>query len=186
MNLASPIDFSRPANALARMAKHLDVDALVDAWGNIPSDQLNTAFVSLSPFRLLSQRYVELARLADNPAGIEDFLRMEQWMYDSPDQAGEAFREFITAFYQDNRLSTGQLDIGGRHVNPSRLTMPILNVYAESDHLVTPDSARALGACGNSSDYREIAFPGGHLGVFISGRAAKTLHPQIAEWLLAR
>ena len=52
VNLATPIDFARPANALARMARHLDVDTLIEAWGNIPSDQLNTAFVSLSPFRL--------------------------------------------------------------------------------------------------------------------------------------
>lgn len=184
--LATPIDFGHPANALARMVRKLDVDTLVDVSGNISSDELNAAFVSLSPFRLLSQRYVDLAGLAGNVPAIEDFLRMERWMYDSPDQAGEAFREFIKGCYKNNDLIRNQLVLGSRRVELSRLNMPILNVYADADHLVTVDSARALGQYGRSPDYEEIAFPGGHLGVFVSGNAARELHPRIARWLLAR
>ena len=37
-------------------------------------------------------------------ARIENFMRVEQWIFDSPDQAGAAFREFVRWFYQENRL----------------------------------------------------------------------------------
>ena len=42
---------------------------------------------------------------------------MERWIQDSPDQAGTAFREFIRAFFQENRLVRGGLEIGGRAVD---------------------------------------------------------------------
>ena len=31
-------------------------------------------------------------------------MRVEQWIFDSPDQAGAAFQEFVLWFYQENRL----------------------------------------------------------------------------------
>ena len=37
---------------------------------------------------------------------MENFLRMEKWIFDSPDQAGEAFRQFIKDFYQATSWST--------------------------------------------------------------------------------
>ena len=39
---------------------------------------------------------------------------MEKWIFDSPDQAGEAFREFMRDFYQGNKLVKGGLKIGDR------------------------------------------------------------------------
>src|SRR5690606_31413306 len=101
----------------------------------------------------------------------EDFLRMERWMYDSPDQAGEAFRQFAKDFYQHNRLLSGQVWLGQQRVDLRRLAMPIFNVYASADHLVPPASALALGDAVASTDYQAQEFAGGHLGVFISGRA---------------
>ena len=39
-----------------------------------------------------SQKYAGLADIADDRAALENFLRMENWIFDSPDQAGAAFR----------------------------------------------------------------------------------------------
>ena len=64
--------------------------------------------------------------------------------------------------------------------------MPILNIYAEQDHLVPPDASRALrGLCG-SDDYTELSFKGGHIGIYVSGRAQKEVPQTIHDWLAQR
>src|SRR3546814_12745285 len=66
---------------------------------------------------------------------LENFLRMERWIFDSPDQVGEAFREFIKWFYQGNGFVNGGVQIGGREVRLDNVGMPVLNIFAEQDHL---------------------------------------------------
>lgn len=183
VSLITPVDFHAESNALQNLARHVDIDALVDTFGNIPAHLLNAIFVGLKPYRLLSQRYVEMPALAEDPQGLSDFLRMERWMYDSPDQAGEAYRQYAKEFCQENRLIRGDVQLGGRTVRLEQLTMPILNVFASDDHLVPAASARALRTQVPAADYNEIEFPGGHLSVFTSGRAQRELYPALARWL---
>src|SRR6185437_15885296 len=80
--------------------------------GNIPADLMNASYLMLKPFRLNVQKYVGLLDILDDKAALEDFLRMEKWIFDSPDLAGEAFREFIKQFYQGNGLVNGTVRIG--------------------------------------------------------------------------
>jgi polyhydroxyalkanoate synthase len=117
---------------------------------------------------------------------LENFLRMERWIFDSPDQAGDAFREFIQKFYQQNGLMGGTLEIGGRRVDLSRINHPVLNIFAEQDHLVPPDASRAMATRLSSDDYTQLAFQGGHIGIYVSGRAQREVPPAIHQWLHAR
>ena len=41
---------------------------------------------------------------------------MEMWIFDSPDLAGEAFREFVKQFYQGNGLMHGGIHIGAERL----------------------------------------------------------------------
>jgi polyhydroxyalkanoate synthase len=184
ITLVSPIDFHAGNSTLHHLAKHIDFDGLPD--GNVCATLLNAVFVSLKPYRLLSQRYLEMISIAEDDEALDDFLRMEQWMYDSPDQAGAAFRQFGKAFYQRNGLIRGEIELDGRRVDLARIGMPVYNVYASADHLVPPASAAALNQHIRSSDQKAVEFPAGHLGVFISGRAHKTLFPRFVEWLRER
>lgn len=181
--LVTPVDFEAGDSALTRLSRHIDIDSVVDTMGNISAHWLNQFYVSLKPYRLLSQRYIEMAELAGNEAALADFLRMERWMYDSPNQAGEAYRQFAKDFYQENKLIRGETVIGDQTVDLRNIRAPVMNVYAELDHLVPPPSAKALSQCIPKSRYREEPFAGGHLGVFVSGRAQKSLYPAIGEWL---
>jgi polyhydroxyalkanoate synthase len=110
-------------------------------------------------------------------------MRMEKWIFDSPDQAGETFRQFIKDFFQQNKLMKGEVEIGDNTVDLKKVTMPVLNVYAEQDHLVPPDASKALKGCVGTKDYSELSFPGGHIGIYVSGKAQKTIPPAIGEWL---
>lgn len=188
ITMVTPVDFHTADNLLARWARHIDVDALVAATGNVPGELLNKVFVSLLPYRLLSQKYVALF---DEPAGpsrqaLENFMRMEQWIFDCPDQAGEMFRQFLNALVKDNRLARGTLELAGRPVDLGCIDVPVLNVYASQDHLVPPAASKALGALVGTQDYTAHEFRGGHIGIYVSSAAQREIPPLIGAWLQAR
>jgi polyhydroxyalkanoate synthase subunit PhaC len=61
--------------------------------------------------------------------------------------------------------------------------MPVLNIYAEQDHLVPPASSLALEKYCGSEDYKVLSFPTGHIGMYVSGKVQRDLPPAIATWL---
>ncbi len=184
--MVTPVDFHTTDNTLRHLCKHIDVDLLVDSCGNVPGSWLNTLFIALKPFRLSSQKYVHFLDKLDDQAAVEHFLRMEQWIFDSPDQPGETFREFITWFFNENRLALGTLQLGGRPVNLRQLNMPIFNIYALQDHIVPPGASTALADYVSSQDYQELSFAGGHIGIYVSRRAQEEIPPAIGHWLNQR
>jgi polyhydroxyalkanoate synthase len=138
------------------------------------------------PFQLGFQKYVDLIDILDQEHKLQNFLRMENWIFDSPDQAGQAFRQFIKDFYQGNKLVKGELELDGKRVDLSQVRIPILNVYAEEDHLVPPASTLALKKYVGSKDYTVRGFPVGHIGMYVSGKVQRDLPPAIVEWLKRR
>ena len=186
VTMVTPIDFKTPDNLMSAWVQHMDVDLAVDTMGNIPGELLNWTFLSLKPFSLTGQKYVNMVDVIEDPKKVKNFLRMEQWIFDSPDQAGEAFRQFIKDFYQRNGLINGGVMLGGREVDLKQITCPVLNIYALQDHLVPPDGTKALDGRTSSSDYNELAFPGGHIGIYVSGKAQKEVTPAIGSWLNER
>lgn len=186
ITMVTPVDFHTPDNMLARWTRALDVDLMVDTVGNIPADTMNQCYLMLKPLRLHQQKYVGLVDILDNKVELENFLRMEKWIFDSPDQAGEAFRQFVKDFYQGNKLIEGGLQIGTKSVALKNIRAPILNIFALADHLVPPSASRALRGRTGNGDYTELAFKGGHIGIYVSGRAQREVPTAIHEWLKAR
>ena len=186
ITMVTPVDFHTPDNMLSNWTRRMDADLFVDTIGNVPADLMNWCYLTLKPMRLLQQKYVGMVDILDDKAELENFLRMEKWIFDSPDQAGEAFRQFMHDFYQGNKLVRGGLRIGDKTVDLKNITMPVLNIFAEQDHLVPPDASRALKDVVGSRDYTQIAFKGGHIGIYVSGRAQREVPPAIHDWLKAR
>jgi polyhydroxyalkanoate synthase len=186
ITMVTPVDFHTPDNMLAQWTRSMDVDLMVDTLGNVPGDLMNYCYLTLKPFRLNLQKYIGLLDIIDDKDEVENFLRMEKWIFDSPDQAGEAFRQFIRDFYQCNKLVEGGLEIGGRKVDLKRITCPVLNIYAEQDHLVPPSASRPMGKLVGTKDYTELAFKGGHIGIYVSGRSQREVPPAIHQWMKAR
>lgn len=186
VTMVTPVDFHTPDNMLSHWTRQVDVDLFVDTLGNIPADLMNASYLMLKPFRLNVQKYVGLLDILDDKQALEDFLRMEKWIFDSPDLAGETFRQFVKQFYQGNGLMRGTIRIGEEAVDLRKLTMPLLNIYAEQDHLVPPDASRALRGRVGSRDYSELGFRGGHIGIYVSGRAQREVPSAIHAWLSKR
>ncbi|HEU0277909.1 MAG TPA: class III poly(R)-hydroxyalkanoic acid synthase subunit PhaC [Rhodanobacteraceae bacterium] len=186
ITMVTPVDFHTKENMLSHWTRDLDVDLFVDTLGNVPADLMNWCYLTLKPVRLNQQKYVAMLDILDDKTELENFLRMEKWIFDSPDQAGEAFRQFIKDFYQGNKLIEGGLEIGGQAIDLKAITIPVLNIFAEQDHLVPPSASRPLGDHIGTKDYTQLAFKGGHIGIYVSGRAQREVPPAIHEWLAKR
>lgn len=181
--LVTPVDFAAPDFLLTHWLRHVDVEAMVARLGNVPGELLNGAFVALKPLTLSSLKALELIELLDNPRELATFARMEQWIHDSPDQAGRAFLEFANAFVRDNALVNDTLTLAGKPVRLADVTAPVLNVYARSDHIVPPASSRHLATALPRTRYTELAFDGGHIGLFASRAANERVPNAIIDWL---
>lgn len=182
----TPVDFHTPDNMLSRWVREVDIDLLVDTLGNVSADQMNLAYLMLKPYRLMLQKYAGFVDQLEDVKATGDFLRMEKWIFDSPDQAGEMLRQFVTQFYHNNGFVNGGIRVGTRAPALADVTMPVLNIYASQDHLVPPDASRALRGLVGTSDYSELAFKGGHIGIYVSSRAQHEVPTAICDWLSRR
>ncbi len=182
----TPVDFHTPDNLLSRWIRDIDMDLMVDTLGNVPADQMNLCYLMLKPFRLNFQKYAGFVDTLEDAGQVEDFLRMEKWIFDSPDQAGEMLRQFVNQFYKGNGFINGGIRVGTRALSLKHVTMPVLNIYALQDHLVPPDASRALAGLVGTKDYSELAFKGGHIGIYVSSRAQHEVPTAICDWLSRR
>jgi polyhydroxyalkanoate synthase len=185
ITMVTPVDFHTPADLLSKWARKIDIAAWVGD-GNVSGESLNQLFLALMPFRLGQQKYLDLLLGDPDQAQIDNFMRVEQWIFDSPDQAGAAFQEFVTWFYQENRLLRNQVDIAGRKVDLRTLRMPILNLIGSKDHLVPRDASLALQGLVGSEDCTTLEFDLGHIGMYISARAQREVPAAIVAWLAQR
>jgi len=94
----------------------------------MPGDLLNLCFLLLNPARLVIDKYISFFENMDNKEFIENFVRMEKWIFDSPDVPGETIRQFVEDCYQKNLLIQSRMEVGGNRVDLKNITMPLLNI----------------------------------------------------------
>lgn len=173
-------------NVWTRSLEAEDIDRIVEAFGYVPGRFMGMVFSMLTPVKSLTKYNVDMLEVFESEDKLMNFLRMEKWLADRPHHPGEAARQWLIELYQENRLVNGTFTLDGRPVRLSRLTMPVLNVYAVDDHIIPPSCSRALATLVGSQDYSEIALPGGHVGVFVSGKSQGIVGRGIVDWLRQR
>ena len=177
VSMVTPIDFHLPEFTLANMLRELDLGLLRRKLGNVPGLLLTQLFLALKPLQLGYLKYLDLLNKPPSSEQLLEFLRMEKWIYDNPDLAGRAAAEFIAWFFQKNQLINDQFELLGEAVSLQQIKAPVLNIYAERDHIVPPASSRALAAKLPASQYREFAVNAGHIGLFVN---AASRHQAVA------
>lgn len=182
ITMVTPVDFHTPDNVLSQWVQQVDVDQLVDTYGTVSGQVLNKVFNSLKPYQLNLAKYLNVVSTLDKQELMESFILMEQWINDSPDLAGEALRQFLKDFFQQNKLIKGEVVVGKHPVNLQNITMPLLNIYATEDHIVPPAASKVLGML-IGGEYEEFSFKGGHIGIYVSSKAQTQVPPKIANWL---
>jgi polyhydroxyalkanoate synthase subunit PhaC len=183
--VATPGDFSADDTLLSLWTKNMNVEALLDAFGNAPSVLINAAFQLRNPIENIHK----YPHFFEQPHGLEstlEFLATETWLYDSPAVIGEIYREFVKYCYQQNLFIKNQLSVDGNIVDLKSIKAPFLNVVAQKDDLVPPGSSTALNDAVGSEDKIVIEFSSGHVGLIMGQRAHKEVWPKVGDWLKHR
>jgi polyhydroxyalkanoate synthase len=182
----TPSNFDTDKGLLHVWTRSIDADLMVDTYGNMPGDLLNMAFLLLNPARLMLDKYVGFFENVNDKVFVENFIRMEKWIFDSPDVPGDTFRQFIKDCYHKNLLIQSKLELGGKRVDLGKITMPVLNIYGRFDHLVPPEACELLTSRVGSKDTEDLCLDTGHIGIYVSAKCQRELAPKIARWLKER
>jgi polyhydroxyalkanoate synthase len=188
--MAAPIDFGvgKEESLVTFWAnpEYFDVDALVDAFGNVPATFLQASFQMMKPVQNYYSKYITFFDKMDDDKFIENYFAMEKWTNDNIPVAGETFREFVKKLYQRNELVKGEFRLGEARVDLGKITCPVLILTASADHLVPPSQSEGLKDHVQSKDIKCKTLEAGHIGLSVSSKAHKTFWPEVTKWLADR
>jgi len=182
----TPTNFDTDKGLLHIWMKNTLAEKMGPTYGNMPADIMNLGFLLLNPARLIIDKYVGFFENMDNKKFVENFVRMEKWIFDSPDVPAATFKQFIEDCYKKNLLIQSKLELNGKRVDLKKITMPLLNFYGKYDHLVPPEACNLLTKMVGSQDSEDICLDTGHIGIYVSSKCQKEFAPKISKWLKER
>ncbi len=182
----TPTNFDTDKGLLHVWMKYTDAFLMGESYGNMPGDLMNLGFLLLNPARLILDKYVGFFENMDDKDFVENFIRMEKWIFDSPDVPAATFHQFVTDCYRKNLLIQNKLELNGRRVDLKNITMPLLNFYGQYDHLVPPEACELLTKAVGSKDTEDICLKTGHIGIYVSSKCQREFGPKIIKWLKER
>src|SRR5918997_2673154 len=165
--LTAPISFPRDEIGLYKLftdTTYLNPGLLADAFGNIPGEMIDTGNRMLKPVTNYVGTYVNMWERIFDEKPMETWLAMNKWVNDGPPFPGAAFRQWITEFYQQDKLVKGEIYLRGRRVDLSNIDVPLLNIAGEKDHICTLPQAEATMNLVSSEDKEFFVLDAGHVG----------------------
>ena len=162
--------------------EHYDPRDVVDVYGNVPADMLDVGFALMDPVANYVSKYIRLYENLENDDFVENFARMERWLDEGIDLAGETYIQFLEDIYQDNKLYDNEMYVGGEHVDVTGIDVPVLQIVGEYDHLIPPETSKPFNDIVGSDDTEIIEYPTGHIGLAVSGSSHSDVWPEVAEW----
>ena len=159
---------------------------LTDTYGNAPADMLDVGFALMDPVSNYVSKYVRLYDNLENDDFVENFGRMERWLSEGIDVAGDTFAQFVEDIYQDNKLYNNELSVGDEHVDITNIDMPVLQITGEYDHLIPSETSKPFNEVIGSEDTEIIEYPTGHIGLSVSGSSHENVWPEVCEWFEER
>ena len=184
--IAPVIDGQKDFTVIGNLAKNMDVGKMLQVIGNLQSEQLYAFYSTLKPFKQGINKYLNFLQNVDSEEFVSNFLRLEKWLYDTPPIAGETFRQWISDIYQKNLLVKNEMKLGDKIVDLSTIKVPLLNVIADEDHLVSPQCSAPLNDVVSSTDKRLMRFHTGHVGLIASLYSQNNVLPKVGQWLMTR
>lgn len=163
----------------------LDPDLMVDKLGNIPPAMIEAAFQMLRPLQKASGRLTLLNNLHD-PAFVKATLRIIRWGEDALPFPGEAFRQLANDFIKANKIVTGEFEIRGEKADLCNITVPVLHIVAQHDHVVPSAASRDVVGMIGSTDKEEWTIKGGHVSLVAGVGAVTRTWPRLVAWLAPR
>ena len=183
---APVIDGWKDTTVVSNMAKHMKIDVLVDTIGNMPPEFMYYCFSILKPFEQGLEKYYKFFKNIHDKEFVDNFLRVEKWLSDTPPIPGELFRQWIKDIYQENLLVQNKMYVGGKQVDLTNITMPVFVQVAVGDHLVSPECSMPIYYAVSSQDKTMRVYPIGHVGMIASSFSQKQILPELCQWIKER
>jgi polyhydroxyalkanoate synthase len=158
-----------------------DPGEVTRAYGHAPPHLLQPAFKMLDPVGMATKLLHLEERLEDDDF-VRFFLAMETWLEDSVSFPGRAFAEWVD-LYRTDALARGELKLGDRTIDLSKIETPILSLIAEGDYITPPVSSLAIETLAPRAEQRVIKLKGGHIGLATGAAAHGKMWPEVGEWL---
>jgi len=186
--MAAGLCFDRTGGVLELWGdqEYYDPEDVVDAYGNVPAEMLDVGFALMDPVANYVSKYVRLYDNLENDDFVENFGRMEQWLDEGIDVAGEAYVQFLRDVYQENRLQRNEMYLGGEHVDVTEIEVPVLQITGEYDHLIPAAASKPFNDVIGSDDVHTIEYPTGHIGLSVSGSSHENVWPEVCDWFAER
>ena len=162
--------------------EYYDPEDVVDTYGNMPADFLDDGFALMDPVDNYVSKYITLYENLESDAFVENFSRMERWLDEGIDLAGQAYVEFLQKIYQNNELYRNELEINGEKVDITTIDAPIIQIIGEYDHLIPPEASKPFNDVVGSDDVTTIQYPTGHIGMSVSSSAHEDVWPKVCDW----
>ncbi len=166
--------------------EYYDAEQVADTFGNIPAEFLDIGFALMDPVSNYVSKYLRLYDNVEDDEFVENFARMERWLDEGIDVAGETYKEFIEDIYQDNKLAHNEFYLGDTHVDLGEIEMPIVQVVGHYDHLIPPESSTEFNDLVPSDDVTTFDARTGHIGLSVSSSSHDELWPSVADWFAER
>ena len=187
--LTAPLDFAdKQAISFARSvdARHLNIDKLLETYGNMPPELIEYGAKALKPVENYIGSYLRAWDNLGDSRIVESWHAMHTWVTDNIPLAGATFRQLIVEFYRENRMMNGTLTIRGEAVNLRHIRANLLNVIADGDHITPPCQSESILAEVGSQDTELYRVSGGHIGIMAGSGASGRTWPHIDAWLADR
>ncbi len=184
--LTAPTDFAPDEMGLFGVwtsEKYFNPDRVVEAFGNVPADLIDTGNRMVRPVTNYVGSYVTMWDRIMQGKSMDTWLAMSKWVNDGVPFPGEAFRQWIRDFYQQNKLVKGEITLRGRRVDLSNITCPVLNIAGKKDHICTLPQAEATMRLISSQDKEFFVVDAGHVGLLTGSEARKVLWPKLLTWM---
>ncbi|MBI4701352.1 MAG: alpha/beta fold hydrolase [Deltaproteobacteria bacterium] len=180
--LASPVGF-HDEGLLSRWTRSasFDVGALVEAFGNVPWQLMQSAFHLLRPTLSLSKAVHVLDRAWDDEF-LDGFVALETWGQDNVSLPGDFYRRYVEELYRGDALLAGTFTLSGRPARLTSIGCPTLCVTFAHDNIVPWQSAAVLLERIGSADKQHLHLAGGHVGALVSRKAKAELWPKLSRW----
>ena len=181
--MAVPVDF-HDDGLLSTWTRErfFNVDAVVDAFGNVPTWLMEGGFRALAPMGNVS-KWRDLWQNRDDESFVGTFRAMERWSSDNVPFPGEVYRQYIRDCYQRNIFCKSEMVVSGERVDLTQVDCPLLIVIATKDHIVPAPSALAIQTAVGSTEQTLLEFPTGHIGLSTSSKGPSVFWPPMSRFL---
>jgi polyhydroxyalkanoate synthase len=156
------------------------IEPLLNAFGALPVDALQTLFYALDPFQVI-EKFLHFAELPPSDDEVSAFVALEDWLNDGLAMPAAIARTLLAEWYGANTPARNVWQVGGVPIRPADLPHPALALIPTQDRIVPPASALALGEA--LPNCETLMVETGHIGMVSSRRAPDMVWQPLLEWL---